>query len=101
MTMAMELLDYAQGKALLADTGYDADAFVAEVRTRDMRPVIASNPTRIRRRRLDRKKYACRYLVECCFHGLKRFRAIASRYEKSARNYLAMVELACAWMWLT
>lgn len=101
MTAAMELLDYAQGAALLGDTGYDADAFVAEVRARDMRPVIAAHPIRTRRRRLDRDAYASRYLVECCFHGLKRFRAIASRYEKSARNYLAMVELACAWMWLT
>jgi transposase len=34
------------------------------------------------------------------FHDLKRFRAVASRYDKTARNYLAMVELACAWTWL-
>ncbi|MBK9070151.1 MAG: transposase [Myxococcales bacterium] len=101
MTAAMELLDYAQGAALLGDTGYDSDAFVAEVRARDMRPVIAALPVRTRRRRLDRHAYASRYLVECCFHGLKRFRAVASRYEKSARNYLALVELACAWRWLT
>ena len=37
---------------------------------------------------------------ECFFHDIKRFRAIASRYDKTARNFLATVELACAWRWL-
>ena len=34
-------------------------------------------------------------------HNLKRFRAIATRYEKTARNDLALVHVACAWLWLT
>jgi len=38
---------------------------------------------------------AKRYLVEVFFHHLKRFRAIATRYEKTARNFLALVHLAC------
>ncbi|HLK36257.1 MAG TPA: IS5/IS1182 family transposase, partial [Polyangiaceae bacterium] len=38
--------------------------------------------------------------VEVFFHSLKRFRAIASRYEKTARNFLALVHLACARLWL-
>ena len=42
-----------------------------------------------------------RYLVEIFFHNLKRFRAIATRYEKTARNYLALVQVACAWLWLS
>ncbi|MGD0524763.1 MAG: IS5/IS1182 family transposase, partial [Polyangiaceae bacterium] len=33
-------------------------------------------------------------------HNLKRFRAVATRYEKTARNYLALVQLACARLWL-
>jgi hypothetical protein len=28
------------------------------------------------------------------------FRAVASRYDKTATNYLAIVEIACAWQWL-
>lgn len=47
-----------------------------------------------------RKLYRQRYLVEVFFHNLKRFRAVATRYEKTARNYLALVQLACASMWL-
>jgi transposase len=38
--------------------------------------------------------------VEVFFHSLKRFRAIATRYDKTARNYLALVHVACARLWL-
>jgi transposase len=39
-------------------------------------------------------------LVEVFFHQLKRFRAIATHYEKTAGNYLALLHLACSWLWL-
>jgi transposase len=39
-------------------------------------------------------------MVECFFHRLKRFRAIATRYEKTATNFLAVVHFACAMVWL-
>jgi transposase len=38
--------------------------------------------------------------VECFFHNLKRFRAIATRFEKTARNFLALTQVVCAWLWL-
>ena len=50
--------------------------------------------------RLVRKLYRQRDFVERFFHELERFRAIASRYEKTARNDLALVQLACARIWL-
>jgi transposase len=101
MTKADELLEHAQGRALIGDTGYDSDDFARKIRRRGMKVVICCNPTRKKkRRRLDKKLYRRRYKVECSFHGLKRFRAVASRYDKTATNYLAMVEIACAWQWL-
>ncbi|NNB84184.1 transposase, partial [Corallococcus exiguus] len=36
----------------------------------------------------------------CMFHRLKRFRAVATRYEKTATNYLAVLHLACMMLWL-
>ena len=65
-----------------------------------MKPVIPTHPTHKRKLRLDRKLYALRYRVECGFHSLKRFRAVATRYEKSGTNFLATVHVACIWMWL-
>jgi transposase len=100
MNAAFELLDFAHGGAFIADTGYDSQPLAQEARYRGMKFVVCSHPTRARRRRLDRKLYRLRYLVEIFFHQLKRFRAIATRYDKTARNYLALVQLACVWLWL-
>ena len=101
MTEAFALLDYARGGALIGDTGYDSQPLEDETRARGMKFVVCSHPTRKRRRRLDRKLYGQRYLVEAFFHRLKRFRAIATRYEKTARNYLALIQIACVWLWIT
>ncbi len=100
MTAAHELLEHARGKALIGDTGYDSNEFLKAVRDSGMKPVIHSKPERKKKHRLRRALYRQRYLVECFFHELKRFRAIATRYEKTARNYLALVQLACARIWL-
>jgi len=101
MIAAAELLEHAQGKALIGDTGYDSNAFLRAVRDEGIKPVIRSKPERKKKHRLARKLYRKRYLVEVFFHNLKRFGAVATRYDKTAISYLALVELACAWLWLT
>jgi transposase len=100
MVAAEDLLAHARGRALIGDTGYDSSAFLNAVRAKGMRPIIPSRPERPVKYRLPRRLYRRRYLVEIFFHNLKRFRAIATRYEKTARNYLALTHLACAWLWL-
>jgi transposase len=100
-TEAEHLIDHATGKALVADAGYDSDAIVVAVRQRGMKPVIAMNPTRrYNRRRKPHSLYRLRGNVECFFHDIKRFRAVASRYEKTATNFLAVVHIACILVWL-
>ncbi len=103
MIVAHELLEHAPAKtsALIADAGYDSNDFVKAIRKRKMKVVICMNPTRKKgRRRTDKKLYRTRYRVECMFHGLKRFRAVATRYDKLQHTYLAMVHIACALLWL-
>lgn len=100
MIAAFELLDYARGAALIGDTGYDSNDFRAEIRARGLKPVIHSKPERKRALPLDRKLYRRRYLVEVFFHNLKRFRALATRFEKRAANFLAMLHIACIRLWL-
>jgi transposase len=101
MTAAEDLLEHARGKALIGDTGYDSNSFIQAICSKGMKAVIHARPERKKKRRLARALYRKRYLVEVFFHNLKRFRAIATRYEKTARNYLALVQLACAMLWLT
>src|SRR5947199_4548028 len=44
--------------------------------------------------------YRYRNLVERFFNKLKHYRAIATRYEKRAAHYLALVKLAAIRVWL-
>jgi transposase len=99
-TVADALLAHAQGHALIGDTGYDAERIRRAARARGMKSVIPSNPTRAVIHRVDQRLYRIRYRIECFFHSLKRCRRIATRYEKTARNYLALVHLASALLWL-
>ena len=86
--------------AKVGDTGYDADWFRDLVNLLGLKAVFGSKPERPRAYPKDRKLFALRYLVERFFHGLKRFRRLATHYEKSARNFLALIHVACIRMWL-
>ena len=46
------------------------------------------------------KSYKGRQVVECSINRLKDFRAIATRYEKRGRQFLAGVYVACILLWL-
>jgi transposase len=71
----------------MGELGYDSNEFVKAVRDRGKKPVIHSKPERKKKHRLDRKLYRKRYLIECFFHQLRRFRAIATRYEKTCSGH--------------
>lgn len=83
-------------RAFIADAAYDADRIRADLAAREILAVIPPNPTRKTPPEYDKKLYSLRYNVECFFHRLKRFRRVASRYEKRAYTFLGMVHLACA-----
>lgn len=101
-TVARDLLEYARGKFFLADTAYDSNDLIDAVREQDMKPVIHPRPNRkLHKLKLRRKIYRRRYVVEVFFHRLKNFRVVATRFEKTARNYLALIQLACTLITLT
>jgi transposase len=85
----------------MANTGYDVDLIVQAVRKRDMRPVIVMSPKRKHLRcRNSRALYPLRGQVECMFHRLRRFRTVATGFEKTTTNQLAVVHIACMMPWL-
>jgi transposase len=87
--------------ALLADKGYDSDGFIEHLEVRRIKPVIVPRANRKRPRECDFALYYWeRNLVERFFNNIKHFRAMATRYEKTARNFLAGVHLVCALAWL-
>lgn len=62
--------------------------------------VIPPKSNRKTKRDWARSLYKERNLVERFFNRLKQYRGIATRYEKSADSFLALIHLACARMWL-
>ncbi len=90
-----------EADALLADKAYDVDERVLKrLRDAGIEPVIPSKANRNKPRPYDRDLYKARSLIEIFFCKLKQFRAIATRYDKTARNFLSAVHLAAAVIWL-
>ena len=88
-------LPQIEAAALLADKAYDADKRVIEpLLAAGKTPVIPSVPGRSIRRIYDRDLYKERHLIENFFCRLKQFRAIATRYDKRAVNFLAGIYAA-------
>ena len=96
LTCAQPLIETVDPGALIADKAFDADAFIAALDDRAIAPVIPSKSNRKTPRPCDFALYCERNLVERFFNKLKHFRAIATRYDKLAKIFLAAVHLACA-----
>jgi transposase len=93
------LTDLASGRDLVADRGYDAKALLDLVAARGGRAHIPTCRDRKRQRSVDPALYRNRNLVERFFNKLKHFRRIATRYEKTARNFLAAILIASTRLW--
>ena len=98
---ADHLLPQMQAATLIADKAYDADARVIEpLQAAGKSVVIPPKANRKSPRGYDRHTYKDRHLVENFFAKIKQFRAIATRYDKTARNFLAAVHLMASVLWL-
>jgi transposase len=95
------LLPHMIANRLIADRAFDADSRVLDrLAAAGKSAVIPPRPNRLTPREFDRELYKERHLIENFFCKLKQFRAIATRYDKTARNFLAAIHLAAATIWL-
>lgn len=97
---ACELVQRAQTSCCLADKAYDSDAFRLVLDNQGCVAVIPSNASRAGKLPYDKELYKSRAEIECTFNLLKQARRFATRYEKTLRNYAAVVALGCALLWL-
>lgn len=97
---AAALLKGQRADVVMADTAYDADHFREAVAATGAVAVIPNNPSRSKKHAFDKAMYQERHLIECCFSRLKQFRRVATRYEKTARNFLAIVTIAATILWI-
>ncbi len=91
---AQKLLAGHQPEAVIADKGYDSDAFVETVEARGSEAVIPPRSNRKEPREYDRHTYKERNLCERFWAKVKVYRRVAMRYEKKAVNFLAFIYVA-------
>ena len=85
---------------VVGDKGYSSGSIRRYLRRRGIRLTIPRKDNERRRGKFDKSLYRQRNRVERCFNRLKQYRRIATRYEKKAENYQAMLSLASIMMWL-
>jgi transposase len=96
LACAQDLIESADPGALIGDKAYDADPLIDTLAQRAITPVIPPKANRKIKRDCDFALYRERNLIERFFNKIKHFRAIATRYDKLARNFLAAVQLVSA-----
>jgi transposase len=97
---AEALIENLPADFVLADTAYDSDRLRSAIADKGAVAVIPNNPSRALKHPMDKHLYAQRHLIECCFSKLKQFRRVATRFEKTARNYNAIVTIAAIVLWI-
>jgi transposase len=87
-------------KRVVGDKGYSSRANRKYLRQRGVRYTIPRRRDETRSGPFDRTIYRERNRVERLINRLKQNRRIATRYEKRAHNYLAMLTIAAVLLWL-
>lgn len=89
-----------EAEVVVADKGYDSQALRDLIKSRNAQHVIPrKGNSKQGNDDIDWCLYRYRHLVENAFLKVKKYRAVATRYEKLARNYESMVALAFSLMW--
>jgi transposase len=95
------ILKVGKAENFIGDKGYDSEEIREKARASGMNPVI---PRRSNSKKpnpeFDSYLYKMRHLVENLFARLKHYRSIATRFEKLARNFKAIVYIACSMIWI-
>jgi len=86
-----------QPLAVLADKGYDADWLLKELQQAGVSQIVIPPKKNRKQQRIhDKELYKGRNVVERAINKLKHYRRIATRYDKTARNFYSFICLAAA-----
>lgn len=94
ISQAEVLLEGYDYDAVLGDKGYDSKRLVDRIKARGAEAVIPPRSHLKDQREFDRHLYKERNQVERFINRIKQYRRVATRYEKTARNFLAFVQVA-------
>jgi len=97
---ACRLIEGQRARYVLADTAYDAGYFRDAITTMGAEPVIPPHPTRKTPAAYNRHHYRARNQIERLIGRLKRFRRIATRYDRRALYFLSAIQLVSCLEWM-
>jgi transposase len=100
ITQAELLYADIQSARMIADKGYDSDAFIQFLRDKKCDPTIPPRKNRKELRYYDEFLYQERHPIECFFGKIKHFRRVFSRYDKSAQAYLSVLYFVGVLIWI-
>ena len=89
VTQAEKLIEGLPIEVVIGDKGYDSDKLVGVIEAKGAKAVIPPRSNRTEQREYDEEQYKDRNLGERFWQKIKQFRRVATRYEKTARNFLA------------
>lgn len=89
-----------RSRYIVGDKAYSSREIRQQLRQSGTTPVIPKRSNEKRRGRFNRGLYRERNQVERLINRLKQYRRIATRYEKYAVNYLAMLMIGAIRLWL-
>lgn len=101
VTQGPALVEDTKAKKVIADKGYDSDEFIEEIESTGAKAVIPSRSNRNTERSYSKKDYKKRNVIERFINTIKQCRRVATRYEKTARNFLGIVQLASIFVLLS
>jgi transposase len=94
VTQGPALIANSEAEKVIADKAYDSDDFIAKIEANDAEPVIPPRRNRAEPRSYDKEEYKKRNIVERFINVIKQCRRVATRYEKTARNFLGFIQFA-------
>jgi transposase len=94
ITVAPEMMEDVACGCVVADKAYDSNAFRATITAKGSKTCIPPRATRLDPIAYSKQTYKKRHRVENFFQRLKRFRRVATRYDKLAETYFGFVLLA-------
>jgi len=99
ITAARRVLGKVSGQVILADKGYDSDELRNEIFAQGGGANIPGRKNRKREVPYFKSIGKERYVIECLFQRLKRFRRINTRYDRLATTFMAFVNLSALADW--
>ena len=99
-TQADRLLENAETGHVIADKGYDTDGVLEKIRGLGAVAVVPPRSNRKAQREYDEELYKRRNMIERTFNKLKRYRRLATRYDRKALYFGSFVYLAASMSWM-